>query len=350
MNGYISLENGRVFAAQRFGATGFAAGELVFTTAMTGYLETISDPSYDGQLVIQTFPLIGNVGVIPEDFEGQPALRAYIVRQWCRRPSNFRCEGTLDAFFRERGIVGLHNLDTRALVRLIRRQGAMKAVIDDRPYSAEEVASAPAQRPSVQKVTCHEMIQTGPAAGRRVVLWDFGAKANIERQLIKRGCRVIRVPAQTTAEEIAALHPDGILLSNGPGDPADNTEVIAQIGQCFLRRIPMFGICLGHQLLALSQGATTSKLKFGHRGANQPVREEATGRIFVTSQNHGYTVNDLPKGAIQSYVNCNDGTCEGLEYLDAPVFSVQYHPEAAGGPLDTNFLFDRFISTIGGMR
>ena len=162
MKGYLSLENGRVFVAERFGAAGFAVGELVFTTAMTGYLETISDPSYDGQLVIQTFPLIGNVGVIPEDFEGQPALRAYIVRQWCRRPSNFRCEGTLDAFFREKGVVGLHSLDTRALVRLIRRQGSMKAVIDDRPYSADEVASAPAQRPSVQKVTCQEVMQTGP--------------------------------------------------------------------------------------------------------------------------------------------------------------------------------------------
>ena len=348
MKGYLSLADGRVFAAERFGAEECTAGELVFTTAMTGYLETISDPSYDGQLVIQTFPLIGNVGVIPSDFEGSPALRAYIVRQWCRRPSNFRCEGTLDAFFKEQGIVGLYHLDTRALVRLIRRQGTMKAVIDDVPHTAAEVEATHAERPSILRVTRREIAEAGPEQGKRIVLWDFGAKDNSERELLKRGCRVIRVPAGTTAEHIAALRPDGILLSNGPGDPADNTSVIDEIGKCFAQRIPMFGICLGHQLMALSQGARTSKLKFGHRGANQPVREEATGRIFVTSQNHGYTVEVLPAGAVQSYVNCNDGTCEGLDYSDAPAFSVQYHPEAAGGPLDTNFLFDRFVSGIGG--
>lgn len=350
MNAYLSLENGSVFEAQRFGAQGPAAGELVFTTAMTGYLETISDPSYDGQLVIQTFPLIGNVGIIPSDFEGEVALRAYIVRQWCRQPSNFRCEGSLDAFFKERGIPGLYGLDTRALVRLIRRQGTMKAVIDERPYTAGEVAATPCEKPSILRVTAREITESGPREGSRVVLWDFGAKQNIERELVKRGCRVIRVPAETTAEHIAAMRPDGILLSNGPGDPADNAGVIAEIGKCFARRIPMFGICLGHQMLALSQGAVTTKLKFGHRGANQPVRDEATGRIYVTSQNHGYTVDILPANASQSFVNCNDGTCEGLDYADAPAFSVQYHPEAAGGPLDTNFLFDRFVSGIGGMN
>ena len=352
--GYLILENGAVLEGVRFGADAEAAGELVFTTAMTGYLETLTDPSYFGQMVVQTFPLIGNYGVIPADFESRrPVLSAYIVRQWCREPSNFRSEGDLDTFFSDIGISGLCGVDTRKLTRMIREAGVMNARLTSRlPGDIRAAAAALADmrvRGGVEAVTCKEAEFFGlPTAKRRVILWDFGAKRNIRRELLRRDCEVLQVPADTTAGEILAARPDGVMLSNGPGDPADNTEIIGQLARLCATGIPLFGICLGHQLLALARGAKTGKLKYGHRGANHPVRDCAAGRVAITSQNHGYAVltDTLPTGAVQSFENVNDHTCEGIDYLDMPAFSVQFHPEACAGPRDTAYLFDRFVELM----
>lgn len=350
---YLILENGKAFEGFSFGAEKEAVGELVFTTAMTGYLETLTDPSYYGQVVIQTFPLIGNYGVIPSDFESKhPALKAYIVRNRCQEPSNFRCEGTLDTFLKNEGIPGIYGLDTRAITRIVREYGVMNCKVtyslDNLENDLEEIKSYKVEN-AVKSVTTgqrEELSAEDPQ--RHVVLWDFGAKGNIPRELVKRGCNVTIVPATATAEEILAINPDGIMLSNGPGDPKENTEIIEQLRKLCEHKIPTFGICLGHQLLAMSQGADTHKLKYGHRGANQPATEVETGRVYITSQNHGYAVlsETLPKNAKESFVNGNDGTCEGVTYTDMPAFSVQFHPEACGGPLDTAFLFDKFISMM----
>lgn len=349
---YLILENGTIFEGKSFGAQGEAIGEIVFTTAMTGYLETLTDPSYYGQIVVQTFPLIGNYGVIPADFEsGKPHVKAYIVRQWCQDPSNFRCEGDLDTFLKSNGIVGLYGIDTRALTKIVRESGVMngKIVQEGSGFSFEDLKSY-AVTDAVMNTTCRErtVVPAEGKAKRKVVLFDFGAKRNICRELTKRGCEVTIVPADTSAEEVRKLSPDGVMLSNGPGDPAENTDIIEEIAKLCKLRIPTFGICLGHQLLALSQGARTEKLKYGHRGANQPAADTATGRVYITSQNHGYAVinHSLPDGAHASFVNANDGTCEGVSYDYMPAFSVQFHPEACGGPLDTSFLFDRFIEMI----
>ncbi len=349
---YLILENGDVYEGYSFGAEKEVVGELVFTTAMTGYLETLTDPSYYGQIVCQTFPLIGNYGVIPADFEsGKPALRAYIVREWCQQPSNFRCEGQLDAFLKEEGVPGLYGIDTRRLTKTVREYGVMNAKLTyEKPDAsvAEELKSYKITG-AVQAVTVKEpAVHTPENPTLKVVLMDFGAKRRIRRNLMKLGCHVTIVPASTSAEEIIAMKPDGIMLSNGPGDPADNPEIIEQLRILCEAKIPTFGICLGHQLLALSQGAKTKKLKYGHRGANQPATDLETGRVYVTSQNHGYAVvsESLPENAKVSFINANDGTCEGISYTDKPMFSVQFHPEACGGPLDTSFLFDKFISIM----
>lgn len=350
---YLVLENGAVFEGQTFGYEGEAVGELVFNTGMTGYLETLTDPSYYGQIVIQTFPLIGNYGVIPSDFESSKIqVKAYIVREWCQEPSNFRCEGTLDTFLYDNGIPGLYGLDTRALTRIVRESGVMNAMISKKPdLTGPEWAALKSYviKESVEntstKTSC-TLIADDPKY--RVALWDFGAKYNIARELQKRGCTVTVLPWSATAEEIASLSPDGIMLTNGPGDPAENTGIISELKKLCDYRIPTFGICLGHQLLALSQGARTKKLHYGHRGANQPVLETATGRVFVTSQNHGYAVlsDTLPETAEVSFINCNDGTCEGIAYKNMPAISVQFHPEACGGPLDSRWLFDTFIKMM----
>ncbi len=351
---YLILENGTIFEGRSFGADGEAVGEIVFTTAMTGYLETLTDPSYYGQIVVQTFPLIGNYGVIPSDFESRcPHVKAYIVRDWCQEPSNFRCEGDLDTFLKQNNIVGLFGIDTRQLTRIVRESGVMngKIVKEGSGFSFADLKSYKITD-AVKNTTCSEETVYDPEGEikRRVVLFDFGAKQNICRELVKRGCQVTVVPAYTTAQRVAELAPDGVMLSNGPGDPAENTDIIEELKKLAEYKIPTFGICLGHQLLALSQGARTQKLKYGHRGANQPAAELETGRVYITSQNHGYAViNDsLGENAKVSFVNANDGTCEGITYLDMPAFSVQFHPEACGGPLDTGFLFDRFISMMDG--
>ncbi len=357
---YLLLENGTVFKGKAFGAEGDVTGEVVFTTGMTGYVETLTDPSYYGQIVVQTFPLIGNYGIIPEDFEsGRSFIKGYIVRDWCQEPSNFRNEGDLDTFLREQNVPGLYGIDTRALTKIVRENGVMNGKIvselpDDISSDIEELKKYVISD-AVPSTTCEniaEYVHTAePADGSaplKVVLMDFGAKRNICRGLEKRGCDVVIVPASTTAEEVIAMKPDGIMLSNGPGDPAENVEIIKEIAKLRESGIPMFGICLGHQLLALSAGGRTEKMKYGHRGANHPAKRLSDNIIFITSQNHGYCVvgDSLPDFAEVSFVNVNDNTCEGVNYKNSPVFSVQFHPEACGGPLDSGFLFDDFIELM----
>lgn len=351
--GFLVLENGASFQGKRFGATGDIAGEMVFTTGMTGYLETLTDPSYFGQIVLQTFPLIGNYGVIPSDFESeQVSARAYIVKHPCHAPSNFRSEGELDTFLKAHGIIGLCDIDTRALTKIIREQGVMNALItSDSPENTDLDQLKRYRIENAVNQVSAPMRQYCEASDARytVALMDFGAKANIQRELLARRCNVWTLPANTKPDEIMALKPDGIMLSNGPGDPADNVDIIHNFKQLLTSGIPMFGICLGHQLLALSSGFRTQKLKYGHRGANQPVKCTIDGKVYITSQNHGYAVlSDSidPMLADEWFVNGNDGSCEGILYKQAPAFSVQFHPEACAGPRDTAFLFNRFIQSM----
>jgi len=349
MTAYLVLENGTVMKGEYFGAQGEITGEVVFATGMTGYLETLTDQSYYGQIVLQTFPLIGNYGVIPADFESaNVGARAYIVKHPCKHPSNFRNEGTLDAFLKERGITGLYGIDTRALTRIIRENGVMNGKITANPPTQADIDEAKKYSilNAVAAVSSRSVTKTLPksqAVKKRVALMDFGAKRGIANALAARGCEVWSFPHDTSAQEILKMQPDGIMLSNGPGDPAEkaNDVIIETLKSLQKSEVTIFGICLGHQLLALANGYSTRKLKFGHRGANQPVKELATGRVYITSQNHGYAVV-ADNG---SFVNVNDGTCEGLDYGKS--FSVQFHPEACGGPLDTSFLFDRFIERMG---
>ena len=349
---YLVLGNGSVFEGNRIGyETSETIGELVFTTGMVGYLETLTDPSYAGQIVVQTFPLIGNYGVIPEDFEGKSALSGYIVRDLCDTPSNFRSEGTLNTWLKANRIPGIAGVDTREITRQIREQGVMNAVIcDEIPADLSKVNSYLVQD-VLKQVTCARP-EVYPAAGKKryaVTLIDYGAKRNIIRSLQQRDCEVTVVPAYTDAETILAGDPDGVMLSNGPGDPAENTLCIAEIAK-LIGQVPVFGICLGHQMAALAMGGKTIKLKYGHRGGNQPATDRESGRTYMTSQNHGYAVlsDSLGEGGIETFVNANDGSCEGIRYPGKKCFTVQFHPEAHAGPQDTSFLFDRFISLMGG--
>lgn len=356
---FLILADGTIFEGQAIGAQGSTIGETVFTTGMTGYIETLTDPSYYGQIVTQTFPLVGNYGVIPCDYESKKSwVSGYIVRELCDSPSNFRSQGSLDAFLKAQKIVGIAGIDTRALTKKIRESGVMNGMIFSGVECAPKIDESLLQKIASYKIQGAVQSVQGsskeekaapvesPAQGRHIVLWDFGAKANIQRELEKRGCRVTIVPCSASAADIISLKPDGIMLSNGPGDPAENTSIINEIKKIADSRIPIFGICLGHQLLALARGCKTSKLKYGHRGANHPVKDERTGRVYITSQNHGYAVEaaSIPSCAQVSFTNANDQTVEGLRYTDIPAFSVQFHPEACGGPHDTNFLFDEFLS------
>ncbi len=352
---YLMLANGQVFQGRGFGATGTVIGEVVFTTSMTGYQETLTDPSYFGQIVTQTFPLIGNYGVNSKDFESAKSyVSGYIVREWCNTPSNFRMEGRIDHFLKEHNIIGLCDIDTRQLTRTIRSAGVMNGVIttDDPTGNTELLAQIQNYRivDAVKSVTGTDCITyTGDSPRYRVVLFDFGYKRNIRQELVNRGCEVLVVPATTTAKEIETLKPNGIMLSNGPGDPSENVEIIANLKEIAQLGIPIFGICLGHQLMALSQGARTEKLKYGHRGANQPVVDLESGRTYVTSQNHGYAVvgeSIDPSIGQVSHINANDKTCEGVRYSTINAFTVQFHPEAHGGPLDTAYLFDDFVARM----
>ena len=348
--GYLILQDGRVFEGVRFGAETDTVGELVFTTGMCGYIETLTDPSYAGQIVMQTYPLIGNYGIIREDFEGACCVRGYVVREWCDAPSNFRTDCDLDTFLKEQGVPGLYGVDTRELTRIIREHGVMNAAICDEVPADLTPIETYAVTGVVEAVSCREA-SVHPAEGEErfhVSLLDYGAKRNIVRELQKRGCTVTVLPATTSAEEILAADPNGVMLSNGPGDPAENVYQIEQIRK-LLGKVPMFGICLGHQLTALAAGGSTYKLKYGHRGVNQPVRDVEGVRTYITSQNHGYAVDsDTVKLGRVRFANANDGTCEGIDYPELKAFTVQFHPEACTGPKDTSFLFDRFVDLIKG--
>ena len=345
---YLVLQDGQVFEGVRFGAERDTVGELVFTTGMCGYIETLTDPSYFGQIVMQTYPLMGNYGVIPSDFEGACCVKGYVVREWCEAPSNFRCELTLDEFLKQQNVPGLYGVDTRELTRIIREHGVMNATICGEIPADLTVVKQYAVTSAVVSATC-AAASVHPAQGAerfKVSLIDYGAKNNITRELQKRGCEVTVLPASVTAEELLAAKPDGIMLSNGPGDPEEAVFQIEQIKK-FAGKIPMFGICLGHQLTALAMGGKTYKLKYGHRGVNQPVREQNGPRTYITSQNHGYAVDsDSVKTGRISFANANDGTCEGIDYPELKAFTVQFHPEACTGPKDTGFLFDRFIDLM----
>ena len=348
---YLVLNNGKIFEGTRIGAEGDGLGELVFTTGMTGYLETLTDPSYAGQIILQTFPLIGNYGVIPEDFEGPCLAKGYVVRELCDTPSNFRSEYALDRFLKEHKIPGICGVDTRALTRIIREEGVMNALICDEVPADLSAIQSYAVLGGVAMASSKEP-HVFPAEGKEkfhVALLDYGAKHHIVESLQERGCRVTVLPHDTAAEDVLALHPDGLMLSNGPGDPKENVFEIAQLKK-LMGKFPVFGICLGHQLAALALGGETVKLKYGHRGANQPVKDLKTGRCFITSQNHGYAVvaESVKDIAELRYVNANDFSCEGLDYPGKRCFTVQFHPEASAGPHDTGFLFDRFVGMMGG--
>ena len=344
---YLTLQNGKQFVGTRFGAGGDVIGELVFTTGMTGYVETLTDPSYYGQIVTQTFPLIGNYGITPDFESAKPWVSAYIVREKCDEPSNFRCEETLDKYLKDNGIVGIYGIDTRELTKIVRESGVMNAAITSRPVSDFFAIKSYVIKDAVKSVTCKEAEYFGNPDGIKVVVWDFGAKDNIVRELVKRGCYCIKVPSTYTAEQILALEPRGLMLCNGPGDPAENVEIIENLKK-LAGKLPIFGICLGHQLFALAMGGKTKKMKYGHRGANQPVKCLATGRVYISSQNHGYEVisSSLEGVGQLSYVNANDNTCEGFDYPQLNAYTVQFHPEACGGPQDASFLFDKFIKNM----
>lgn len=350
---YLVLENGEVFKGKSFGADQEAAGEVVFTTGMAGYLETLTDPSYCGQIVVQTFPMIGNYGLISSDFESRKSyLKAYIVREWCQEPSNFRCEGTIDTFLKQEGIIGLYGIDTRRLTKILRENGTMNGCIvrnlEDAPKIQAQLGTQDAQRP-VDEVTCRAVRIEGPEqADKTVAILDLGMTECFSRYLTERGCRVVVLPAHTKAEELLSYQPDGILLSNGPGNPQDYPEIIQEVSALVRSGRPVFGIDLGHLILAASQGAKTVKLKHGHRGDNQPVRYLSTGRVYISSQNHSYAVDPdgIPDNAQITFANLNDGSCEGLEYRNYPAFSVQFRPGNGEGTLDTGFLFDHFMEMM----
>ena len=344
---YLTLENGRQFTGFSFGAQKEVVGELVFTTGMTGYIETLTDPSYYGQIVTQTFPLIGNYGMIEADMESKkPWVTAYIVREKCDKPSNFRCEGTIDDFLKKQGIPGIYGIDTRELTKIVREAGVMNAAITKKPLNDLSEVRSYVIKDAVKSVTCSEIEYLGDPDGIKIAVWDFGAKCNSMRELAKRGCYCMKVPSYYTAEQILALEPQGLMLTNGPGDPSENTEIILNIRK-LAGKLPIFGICLGHQLFALAMGGKTKKMKYGHRGSNQPVKNLDTGRVYISSQNHGYEViSSSVEGGKLSFVNANDGTCEGFEYPELNAYTVQFHPEACGGPMDASFLFDKFILNI----
>ena len=353
MKAFLILEDGHVFTGRSIGSTREAVSEIVFNTSMTGYLEVLTDPSYAGQAVVMTYPLIGNYGICYEDMESErPWVDGFIVRELSRMPSNFRCEDTILNFLEKNDIPGICGIDTRALTKILRESGTMNGMITtNENYDMDEVMKklkAYSTGDEVSKVTCREK-SVLPGAGYKVALLDLGAKRNIARSLNERGCEVTIYPSFTTAEEIIASNPDGIMLSNGPGDPKACAQVIKEIRKLYETDIPIFAICLGHQLMALATGADTFKLKYGHRGGNHPVKDMETGRVYISSQNHGYAVNPEsldPKVAVPAFTNVNDGTNEGLKYVGKNIFTVQYHPEACPGPQDSSYLFDRFLKMM----
>ncbi len=370
MKAFLILEDGTVFEGKHIGADKDVVSEIVFNTSMAGYTEVFTDPSYAGQAVCMTYPLIGNYGVCTDDMESEKIwVDAVIVRELSRIPSNFRCDMTIQEFLEKYEIPGIEGIDTRALVRILREKGTMNGYITTNKNitfdSVKDKISAYTTGDVVSKVSCREKVHfTEPDSrgekipkiaksfngkGLRIALLDVGAKRNISDALLARGCEVTIYPSDTTAEEILLDKPDGIMLSNGPGDPKECTGVIRELKKLYESDVPIFAICLGHQLMALATGADTFKMKYGHRGGNHPVKDLATGRVYISSQNHGYVVDmdKLDKNVAEpAFINVNDGTNEGLKYVGKNIFTVQFHPEACPGPQDTSFLFDRFIEMI----
>jgi len=353
MKAFLILEDGTVFTGTSIGSTKEVISEIVFNTSMTGYLEVLTDPSYAGQAVTMTYPLIGNYGVCYEDMESLKAWPdGFIVRELSRMPSNFREEDPIQKFLLDNDIPGICGIDTRALTKILREEGTMNGMITtNENYNLDEIIPRLKEytvKGVVKKVTCKEKYVL-EGKGPKVALLDFGAKKNIARSLNKRGCEVTVYPAFTKAEEILATNPDGIMLSNGPGDPKECTEIIEEIKKLYASNVPIFAICLGHQLMALATGADTYRLKYGHRGANHPVKDLATGKVYISSQNHGYAVDESTLNesiAKSAFINVNDKTNEGLAYVGKNIFTVQFHPEACAGPQDTAYLFDRFMDMM----
>jgi carbamoyl-phosphate synthase small subunit len=351
----LALEDGTLFYGRAIGATGENWGEVVFNTGMTGYEGVLTDPSYCGQIVVMTYPLIGNYGINAEDFESKKSyVRGFVVREACEIPSNWRSQGTLDAFLSQQGVVGLTDVDTRAITRRIRTEGTMRGIIATGNVDGRLLSIRAREAPDlsdqhfIPEVTVSEIHTIPGAGGPRIALLDLGAKGNIARCLSERGCEVVVFPATTTAETIAGYHPDAMLISNGPGDPLRAEYAVDTIRQ-FIGKMPLFGICFGHQLLGLALGARTYKLKFGHRGANHPVQDLATGRVAITTHNHGFAVDEqslLDTGLVVTHRNLNDGTVEGFKHPELPIVAIQFHPEAAPGPRDANYLFDEYLALL----
>jgi carbamoyl-phosphate synthase small subunit len=350
----LALENGTVLYGESFGSDCSCEGEVVFNTAMTGYQEILTDPSYCGQIVTMTYPLIGNYGINPDDFESRRSfVRGFVVKEACRNPNNWRATETIASYLKRNKIPGISGIDTRALTRIIRKSGAMRGIISTEACSDEELVQKAKNSPylSGQNLLTEVSVPesyTLKADGPRIVVLDLGMKQSIANNLNRAGCEVIVVPATTTAEEVLAFKPAGLMLSNGPGDPKD-AKVPIETAQSLIGKLPLFGICLGHQVLALALGADTYKLKFGHRGANHPVKDLETTKVQITSQNHGYAVDEMTLEALDITVthrNLNDWTVEGMVHNTHPIFCVQYHPEAFPGPSDSAHIFERFLSML----
>jgi carbamoyl-phosphate synthase small subunit len=348
MKGKLILENGIIFEGNIFGYLEESVGEVVFNTGMTGYQEILTDPSYYGQIVTMTYPLIGNYGINLEDIESSsPKVKGFIVREKCDYPNNFRCEMELEGYFKQNKIMGLEGIDTRALTKILRNNGTMKGIIATKELSLSEIKQKFENfnnRDAVMKVTA-EKTYTIEGEGVHVAVMDFGIKENILRSFKERNCKLTIFPAHAKAEEMLKVNPDLIFLSNGPGDPEDLQEVIKTLDELIGKK-PIVGICLGHQLLALTLGGKTEKLKFGHRGCNHPVKDIEKNKVYITSQNHGYYVSTLPVDMEVTHVSVNDGTIEGMRHKKLPIFSVQFHPEACPGPKDINGIFDEFLSLV----
>ncbi len=347
---YLVLEDGQGFEGYAFGAQKEIVGELVFNTSMVGYIETLTDPAYHGQIVVETFPMIGNYGIISADFESNSKPLAFVVREWCDAPSNFRCESDLNEYLSENGIVGIYGIDTREITKHLRENGTMNAKICyEMPNGVSDIKSYKIEN-AVEEVTCKEayVCEAKGATRHKVVAIDYGMKKSFVEELCKRGCEVKVVPANTSAESILEDAPDGVFLSGGPGNPADCASYAAEVDKLF-GLVPMFGVGLGHQVMAIARGASSYKLSYGHRGANQPSHRSGTNRTYITSQNCGYAIDaDTLKDGVVSYENANDGTCEGIDYEDKKAFSVQFYPESIEGLHSTSFLYDKFISLMGG--